>query len=69
MVMGTVSAADVVGPTGQGVPAGDFADVVRAIASHVTYANVHSANFPAGEIRGQIRQREDDEDDQLPGAR
>lgn len=65
----TVSAADVTNlAAAQGVPAGDFKDVVRAIASHVTYANVHSANFPAGEIRGQIRQREDDEDDELPGA-
>jgi hypothetical protein len=65
----TVSAADVVGPANQGVPAGDFADVVRAIASHVTYANVHTNNHPAGEIRGQIRQHGDDEDDELPGAR
>jgi hypothetical protein len=65
----TVSAADVVGPTGQGVAAGDMKDVVRAIASHVTYANVHTKNFPAGEIRGQIRQHGDDEDDELPGAR
>ena len=63
----TVSAADVIGPTGQGVPAGDFKDVVRAIVSHVTYANVHSANHPGGEIRGQIRSTED-EDDELPGA-
>ncbi|HEY6253623.1 MAG TPA: CHRD domain-containing protein [Candidatus Angelobacter sp.] len=63
----TVSAADVIGPAGQGVPAGDFKDAVRAIVSHVTYANVHTANFPAGEIRGQIRSTED-EDDELPGA-
>lgn len=66
----TVSAADVTNlAAAQGVPAGDFKDVVRAIASHVTYANVHSKNFPAGEIRGQIRQHGDDEDDELPGAR
>jgi hypothetical protein len=57
----TVSAADVIGPTGQGVGVGDFADVVRAIVNHVTYVNVHSANFPAGEIRGQIRPGGDDE--------
>lgn len=63
----TVTAADVVGPAGQGVPAGDMADVVRAIASGVTYANVHTTAHPAGEIRGQIRSTED-EDDELPGA-
>ncbi|HXB21360.1 MAG TPA: CHRD domain-containing protein [Candidatus Solibacter sp.] len=67
-VTGTVVAADVVGPAGQGVAAGDFASVVRAIASGVTYANVHTTAHPAGEIRGQIRQLGDDEDDELPGA-
>lgn len=65
----TVSAADVIGPADQGVAAGDFRNVLRAIASHVTYANVHTTNHPAGEIRGQIRQSGDDEDDELPGAR
>jgi opacity protein-like surface antigen len=65
----TVSAADVIGPANQGVGVGDLRNALRAIASHVTYANVHTANHPAGEIRGQIRQREDDEDDELPGAR
>src|SRR5215471_680301 len=65
----TVSAADVVaGAAAQGVPAGDMADVVRAIASHVTYANVHTTAHPGGEIRGQIRQRGDDDDDNLPGV-
>ena len=63
----TVTAADVVGPAGQGVAVGDMADVVRAIASGVTYANVHTTAHPAGEIRGQIRASED-EDDELPGA-
>jgi hypothetical protein len=65
----TVSAADVVGgAAAQGVPAGDFQDVVRAIASRVTYVNVHSRNFPAGEVRGAIQQRGDDDDDELPGS-
>lgn len=64
----TVSAADVTNlAASQGVPAGDIKDAVRAIVSHVTYANVHSANFPAGEIRGQIRSTPDP-DDLLPGA-
>jgi hypothetical protein len=64
----TVGAADVIGPANQGVGVGDMTSVVRAIASHVTYANVHTTAHPGGEIRGQIRQREDDEDDELPGA-
>lgn len=64
----TVTAADVIDRTDQGVPKGDMADVVRAIASHVTYANVHTTAHPGGEIRGQIRQLGDDEDDELPGA-
>jgi hypothetical protein len=53
-VTGTISAANVVGPTGQGFAAGDLAALERAIKGGVTYANIHSANFPAGEIRGQV---------------
>lgn len=67
-VTATVAAADVIGPTAQGVTAGDFADVVRAIASGVTYVNVHTTSHPGGEIRGRVRQRGNDEDDELPGA-
>ena len=64
----TISAADVTNlAAGQGIPAGDFKDVVRAIVSHVTYVNVHSVNFPNGEIRGQICSTPDPED-RLPGA-
>jgi hypothetical protein len=63
-VSGTVVAADVVGPTAQGFPAGDFTDVVKAIEAGFSYANMHTAQFPAGEIRGQLVQGDGHGDDQ-----
>ncbi len=56
-VTGTLTAADIVGPAAQGIqpaPAGLFSDVVRAIRTGNTYVNLHTAQFEAGEIRGQI---------------
>ena len=52
---GVITAANVIGPTGQGIAAGEFAELVRAIKGGRTYANVHSNLFPGGEIRGKIR--------------
>jgi CHRD domain len=52
---GTLTAADVIGPTGQGIAATEFAELVRAIRAGSAYANVHSSKFPAGEVRGQIQ--------------
>ncbi|MCI0489700.1 MAG: CHRD domain-containing protein, partial [Blastocatellia bacterium] len=54
-VSGTLTAADVIGPSGQGIAAGEFAEVIRAIRAGATYVNVHSSLFPGGEIRSQIR--------------
>jgi len=54
IVTGTIIPADVIGPAGQGITPGEFGELVRAIRAGMTYANVHTAVFPAGEIRGQI---------------
>jgi len=62
-VTGVLTAADVTGnAAGQGIAAGEFAELVRAIRAGATYVNVHSQKFPGGEIRGQIRSGDDDDD-------
>jgi hypothetical protein len=58
----TVTAADVVGPAGQGIAAGEWAEVIAAIRAGVTYVNVHSQQYPPGEIRGQIHTGGDEDD-------
>lgn len=59
-ITGTITPANIIGPAAQGVAAttataNEFAELVALIRAGVTYANVHSSKFPAGEIRGQIR--------------
>jgi len=63
-VTGTIDAADVIGPTGQGISPGEFEELVAAMRAGFTYANVHTVmagapagpgNLPGGEIRGHIK--------------
>jgi hypothetical protein len=54
-ISGVLTPLQVVGPVGQGISAGEFAEVVAAIRNGVAYANVHSSKFPGGEVRGQLR--------------
>jgi hypothetical protein len=60
-VTGTIRPADVIGPTGQGITAGEFDELVSAIRAGVTYANIHTQERPGGEIRAQLM--DDDDDD------
>lgn len=59
-ITGTITAANVVGPSGQGIAPGEFDELLRAIKAGVTYANVHSSMFGGGEIRGQLDDHNDD---------
>jgi hypothetical protein len=59
---GDVVAADVIGPAGQGIAAGEFDEILAAMRAGHAYANVHSTPaWPGGEIRGQINDRGDDD--------
>ena len=62
-VSGTWTGASVVGPAAQHVTPGDFNAIVAALTSNTAYANIHTANFPAGEIRGQVKRSEEEHDD------
>src|SRR5690242_1636752 len=61
-VTGTVAAGDIQAITTQGLAAGDMAAIVAEMRAGFTYANVHTATSPLGEIRGQLRGREDEGD-------
>jgi len=56
-ITGTIRAADVIaGGAAQGLAAGEFDELVRAIRNGAVYVNVHSVTRPAGEIRAQLSQ-------------
>lgn len=52
---GEIVAENIVGAASQGLAAGDFFALQRAIRQGVTYVNVHSTTFPGGLIRGQVK--------------
>ena len=53
-VIGVISAMDVVGPAGQGISPAEFDALVAALGNGTAYANVHTATFGSGEIRGLV---------------
>jgi CHRD domain-containing protein len=53
-VTGSITAASVLAIAAQNVTAGDFNALEALLKSNTAYGNIHTAKFPAGEIRGQI---------------
>jgi hypothetical protein len=52
-VEGVLTAANVIGPAAQGIAAGEFQELIRAMRAGKAYVNVHTTTFAGGEIRGQ----------------
>ena len=53
-VSGVITADHIISPTGQGIEAAAFPEIVAAMRDGTAYANVHSSKWPGGEIRGQL---------------
>ena len=54
-ITGTITAANVTGPGNQGIAAGDLDSALEAVRNGLGYVNMHTTNFPPGEIRGEVR--------------
>ena len=64
-VTGMLTPASVVGPAAQTPsPPFDFDGLVAALLSNTAYGNIHTTKFPAGEIRGQIHQSDNQQGNQ-----
>lgn len=50
-----ITAADIQAVATQNLTAGDFAGALSIIRSGTAYVNVHTNNYPAGEIRGLVK--------------
>ena len=68
-VEGTLDNSDIISPDTPetieacGVPLNNIASLAFAMRAGKIYANVHSAAFPAGVIRGQLLEDEDEDDE------
>jgi hypothetical protein len=61
---GSVTVANVVGPDTQGItPKVDFAKVVKNLRDGFAYVNLHTTRSPAGEIRGQVKAGQEEEEE------
>jgi len=51
---GSITPPDIVGPSGQGISPGEWNELVDAMRAGFAYANLHTQQYPGGELRGQI---------------
>ena len=61
-VEGDIEAADVIGPTGQGIEVGNLEEILAAMRAGHAYANVHSSKWPGVEIRAQLNDKGESRD-------
>lgn len=55
-ISGVITAANVLAtPPAQQLAAGELAELVAAMRAGAAYVNIHTANSPGGEVRGQVR--------------
>jgi hypothetical protein len=54
-VSGTITSANMLAVAAQNVPPNSLAALLAALQSNTAYGNIHTTNFPGGEIRGQIQ--------------
>jgi CHRD domain len=59
-VTGTLTAAQVIGPAGQLIAAGEFAEVIETMNAGSAYVNAHSNLVATGKIRGQVKRDDHD---------
>jgi CHRD domain-containing protein len=55
LLKGSIGPGDVIGPAGQGISAGELRELLRDMSAGTTYINLHTLDFPDGEIRGQLK--------------
>ena len=65
---GTITAADVIGPAGQGIAAGEFAELLRAMRAGVDVRQRPQLAVAGGEMRGQMSTTTDGDGERCAAA-